>query len=344
MRPLDSVRSIKVKLVIVIVAAVAISAVVSSVGWRTGTAVWLRPPIAVCLSLLLVYPFSRGITSPLRQMADAATAMAAGDFGQPITATSRDEVGDLARAFERMRAELAEVDRRRRAIIANVSHELRTPLTVLRARFENIVDGLEPNDAEHAQRSLAEVERLSELVDRVLDLSRLESGASPLHLERFDVAALVRDATSSLHAVGADEALGIVQVDVSGCGEFVGDRARIHQVVQNLADNAVRHGADGRDGHGAARCTVTARTDRRTLRLTVTDLGDGIPEAERDLVVERFYRSPGARSRTTGSGLGLAIVTEIVELHGGTIEIAHNQPRGCRVDVELPAPDEELLS
>ncbi|UDY36803.1 sensor histidine kinase [Dermatobacter hominis] len=340
MRPLDSVRSIKLKLVIVIVAAVAISAVVSSVGWRTGIAVWLRPPIAVCLSLLLVYPFSRGITSPLRQMADAATAMAAGDFSQPITATSRDEVGDLARAFERMRSELAEVDRRRRAIIANVSHELRTPLTVLRARFENIVDGLEPNDADHAERSLAEIERLSELVDRVLDLSRLESGASPLHLERFDVGALVRDATGSLHA---DAPAATLTVDVSGCDEFVGDRARIHQVVQNLADNAVRHGADGRNGDRTARCTVTARTDHRSLRLTVTDLGDGIPEAERDLVVERFYRSPGARSRTTGAGLGLAIVTEIVELHGGTIEIADNEPRGCRVDVELPAPSEELL-
>ena len=338
MRPLDSIRSIKVKLVIVIVAAVAISAIVSSVGWRTGIAVWLRPPIAVCFSLLLVYPFSRGITAPLRQMADAATAMAAGDFDRPITATSRDEVGDLARAFERMRSELAEVERRLGPKLAWLDR-FRTPLTVLRARFENIVDGLEPNDADHAQRSLAEIERLGELVDRVLELSRLESGASPLHLERFDVGALVRDAAGSVHHDGERTT---VNVDVSGCGEFIGDRARIHQIVRNLADNALRHGAEGAGPDRVATCTVTARADHRRLRLTVTDLGDGIPEAERDLVVERFYRSPDARSRTVGSGLGLAIVTEIVELHGGTIEIAHNRPKGCRVDVELPARAEEM--
>ncbi len=331
MRPLDRFRSIKVKLVIVIVAAVAISALVSSIGWRTGIAVWLRPPIAACLSLLVVYPFARGITSPLRQMADAATAMAGGDFDRPITATSRDEVGDLARAFTSMRTELAEVDRRRRAIIANVSHELRTPLTVLRARFENVVDGLEPNDDETARRSLAEIERLGELVDRVLDLSRLESGASPLHLERFEVGTLVRDA-ADIHR--SDDCL--VAVDVDEVDRFTGDRARIHQVVRNLVDNAVRH---GRAADGSVEVTVEARTADDELHLTVSDRGTGIGEDERDLVVERFYRSPGARSRTTGSGLGLAIVTEIVEMHGGTIVIGANRPTGCRIDVRLPGPD-----
>ena len=191
MRPLDRISSIKVKLVVVIVAAVAISALVSSIGWRTGIAVWMRPIIAVALSLLLVYPFSRGITAPLRQMAAAAAAMARGDFSHPVTATSRDEVGELARTFERMRSQLAEVDRQRRALIANVSHELRTPLAVLRVRFENMADGVEPTDAAALSASLAEIERLGELVERVLDLSRLESGASPLHLERVEVAELV---------------------------------------------------------------------------------------------------------------------------------------------------------
>ena len=190
MRPLDRISSIKVKLLVVIVAAVAISALVSSIGWRTGIAVWMRPIIAVSLSLLLVYPFSRGITSPLRQMAAAATAMARGHFSHPVTTTSRDEVGELARTFERMRGQLAEVDRQRRALIANVSHELRTPLAVLRARFENIADGVEPMDPSAVAASLAEIERLGLLVERVLDLSRLESGASPLHRERVEVAFL----------------------------------------------------------------------------------------------------------------------------------------------------------
>ncbi len=330
MRPLDRISSIKVKLVVVIVAAVAISALVSSIGWRTGIAVWMRPIIAVSLSLLLVYPFSRGITSPLRQMAAAATAMARGDFSHPVTATSRDEVGELARTFERMRGQLAEVDRQRRALIANVSHELRTPLAVLRARFENIADGVEPMDPSAVAASLAEIERLGLLVERVLDLSRLESGASPLHRERVEVADLVADATRDLHVAGEPVA---VTVDITP-GLFIdGDRTRLHQVVQNLADNAVRH--------GGGRCTVTAvPLDDRVL-LTVSDRGPGIPAPERERVLERFYRLDSARG-AGGTGLGLAIVTEIVELHGGTIQIHDHPPRGCRVSVSLPSEETDV--
>lgn len=325
MRPLDRISSIKVKLVVVIVAAVAISALVSSIGWRTGIAVWMRPIIAVSLSLLLVYPFSRGITSPLRQMAAAATAMARGDFSHPVTATSRDEVGDLARTFERMRSQLAEVDRQRRALIANVSHELRTPLAVLRARFENIADGVEPMDPSAVAASLAEIERLGLLVERVLDLSRLESGASPLHREPVDVAELVATATRDLQVEGTPVE---VTVDVTPGLVVDGDRTRLHQVVQNLADNAVRHGGGS--------CTVTAVPLVGQVLLTVSDRGPGIPAPDRERVLERFYRLDGARG-TGGTGLGLAIVTEIVELHGGNIRIHDHPPRGCRVSVSLPS-------
>lgn len=326
-RPLDRISSIKVKLVVVIVAAVAISAVVSSIGWRTGIAVWMRPLIAVGLSLLLVYPFSRGITAPLRQMAGAASAMARGDFSHPVTATSRDEVGELARTFELMRSQLAEVDRQRRALIANVSHELRTPLAVLRVRFENIADGVEPNDAAAVAASLAEVERLGELVERVLDLSRLESGASPLHLERVDLAELVDDATG-----GADRSVEVERRLDSGLVLW-GDRTRLEQVVRNLVDNAARH--------GGGRCVVSARATTDGVQLSVSDGGPGIPEAERERVLERFYRVDGARAAGGGSGLGLAIVAEIVELHGGTIEITDHSPSGCRVTVSLPTTLEE---
>lgn len=330
MRPLDRIGSIKVKLVVVIVAAVAISALVSSIGWRTGIAVWMRPLIAVGISLLLVYPFSRGITSPLRQMASAAAAMGRGDFSHPVTATSRDEVGELARTFEQMRGQLAENDRLRRALIANVSHELRTPLAVLRARFENIEDGVQPNDPAAISSSLAEIERLGLLVERVLDLSRLESGASPLHLETVDLAALVREATSDLapleHDASSDLPDGLA-IEVPAGLTLVADRTRLHQVVRNLADNAVRHGG----GH----CCVSAAAHDGSVVLTVTDTGPGIPESERERVLERFFRLDGARG-AGGSGLGLAIVTEIVELHSGTIRITDHDPSGCRVTVSIP--------
>jgi signal transduction histidine kinase len=324
-RPLDRVGSIKVKLVIVIVTAVAISAVVSSVGWRTGIPIYVRPPIAIVLSLLVVYPFARGITSPLRQMAAASTAMAEGDFTHPVTASSHDEVGELARAFERMRGQVAALDRQRRGLVANVSHELRTPLAVLQVRFENLLDGVEPLDRDAIEASLHEIERLTVLVERILDLSRLESGASPLHLEPVDLAQVVEDATA-----GRDP--GQVRVELHGATTFLGDRARLTQVVRNLVDNALRHG-------GTA-CTLQMTGAQDRLRVEVADEGPGIPAAERERVLERFYRTDDARGGDGGSGLGLAIVTEIVELHDGTIEITSNQPHGCRVTVDLPEPQE----
>jgi len=311
---------------------VFISALVSSIGYRTGIPLWVRPPIALGLALIFVYPFSRGITSPLREMSAAATAMAEGDFSRPVSVTSRDEVGDLARAFEQMRAEVAEVDRQRRALIANVSHELRTPLTALRARMENIVDGVEANDAAHAAASLAEIERLSELVERVLDLSRLESGASPLHVETFSVETLLVDATSNVTIDGDD---GRIQIGADDRLTYRGDRARIHQVVRNLVDNALRFSPP--DSPIRVRADATADG----IELAVADHGPGIAEAERDRVFERFYRTDDARSSAMGgTGLGLAIVTEIVDLHGGSIEIGSNRPQGCRVLVRLPHMEE----
>ncbi len=328
MRPLDRVSSIKVKLSIVIVLAVLITALVSTIGYRTGIAIWFRPPIAVAIALLVAYPIARGITSPLREMARASKAMVDGDFDRPVAVTSRDEVGELARAFVQMRSELSEVDRQRQALIANVAHELRTPLTALRARLENVVDGVEPNDVAHAQASLNEVERLSELVDRVLDLSRLESGASPLHVEQFDVEPLLHEAAwSASH--GSDTAR--VVVTASDGLVYRGDRARVHQVVTNLVDNALRCSP------AELPVRVEATSAGGCLQLCVTDDGPGISDVDRDHVFERFYRTDDARSHSAGgSGLGLAIVAEIVQLHGGSVEVATDRTEGCTVVVVLP--------
>ena len=328
MRPLDRISSIKVKLSIVIVLAVLISALISTIGYRAGIAIWLRPLIAGAIALLVAYPIARGITSPLREMASASKAMVDGDFDAPVAVTSRDEVGELARAFVQMRSELSEVDRQRQALIANVAHELRTPLTALRARLENVVDGVEPNDTDHAQASLHEVERLSELVDRVLDLSRLESGASPLHVEQFDVEPLLHEAAwSASH--GGDTAR--VVVTAADGLVYRGDRARVHQVVTNLVDNALRCSPPERP------VLVEASSNGGCLHLCVTDEGPGIPAGDRDHVFERFYRTDDARSHSAGgSGLGLAIVAEIVQLHGGSVEVATDRSEGCTVVVVLP--------
>jgi signal transduction histidine kinase len=255
--------------------------------------------------------------------------MAKGDYERRVTATSRDEVGALARAFNKMAAELAETDRVRRDIVANVSHELRTPITALQAALENLVDGVEPPDPETLRTMLAQVERLGRLVKQLLDLSRLESGALPLERSRFDVGPVLE------HAV-REQQLHAPEVDVSVVVETPGltadgDPERVHQVVANLLENAVRYSPRG------GRVEVHARRAPDGVTIEVLDEGPGIPDAERGRVFERFYRADSARASSDGgAGLGLAIAQWIVDLHGGEIRPEPRQPRGCRMVVSLP--------
>ncbi|MDQ4149360.1 MAG: HAMP domain-containing protein, partial [Actinomycetota bacterium] len=202
MRPLDPLSSIKTKLGVVIVASVAVTVAVHTLGLRAGMPLLLVAIASGALSLLMVQFLARGMTSPLREMAGAAKAMARGDYSRRVTATSRDEVGELARAFNAMASELAEVDRMRRDLIANVSHELRTPISALQAVLENLIDGVEVPDPNTFGTMLEQVERLGRLVNQLLDLSRLESGAAPLQRQRFEVAQLLEQAVreSRLHA------------------------------------------------------------------------------------------------------------------------------------------------
>jgi len=142
-RPLDFLGSLKLKLGVVIVAAVAVTVAAVWIGDRVGLSFLLGGIAGAALALAMVQFLAHGMTFPLREMVTAAQAMARGDYSRRVTATSRDEVGDLARAFNSMAGELEEVDRLRRDLVANASHELRTPIGALQARLENFVDGVE---------------------------------------------------------------------------------------------------------------------------------------------------------------------------------------------------------
>ena len=328
-RPLDGLPSIKWKLGAVIVAAVAVTVVVVDFGVRAGVSPILSALAAGSLSILMVQVLARGMTSPLREMASATRAMAQGDYGRRVTSTSRDEVGELARAFNAMAAELAETDRMRRDLVANVSHELRTPITALQAGLENLVDGVEPPGPEQLRTMLKQAERLGRLVTQLLDLSRLESGAIPLQRSNFKVLPVLEDAAdeSRLHAPHVQVSVSVDDPELSADG----DPERVHQVVANLLENAIRHSPAG------GRVEVRARPDRGRVAIEVLDEGPGIPEEEASRVFERFYRADTARSSSAGgAGLGLAIARWIVDLHGGDIRAERRTPTGCRMVVLLP--------
>jgi signal transduction histidine kinase len=329
-RPLDRLPSIKVKLGVVIVATVAGTVLVLRLGARLDLALPWRVLLATAIGLLGVQFLARGTTSPLREMAAAAKAMAGGDHDVRVTATSRDEVGELARAFNTMAAQLADVDRQRRELVANVSHELRTPIGALQALLENLADGIEPPDRATLRVALAQTERLGRLVAQLLDLSRMESGALALHPVRFPVRPLLEQALRECALRDPDRVRLKVCVQ-PGDLAVEADPERVHQVVANLLDNAIRHSPP--DG----RVWLSAHADERVTAIAVSDEGPGIPEHEARRVFERFYRADAARSaRDGGTGLGLAIARWIVDAHGGEIRAEPREPHGCRVVVELP--------
>jgi len=330
-RPLDPVRSIKLKLGILVMAAEI--AGLMFFWWQIG---WLPPRTsiaAIAIALVLSQVLAHGMTRPLREMTAAARAMATGDYTRRVRATARDEVGELAAAFNQMAADLAAADQQRRELVANVSHELRTPIAALRAVLENVVDGVTQPDSTTLQTALTQTERLSRLVAELLDLSRLDAGALTLHRDHFPVAPLLAEVIAEAE-VAVDVADRQVEFAVTVSppdAVTYADRGRLSQVLVNLLDNAVRHGPTG----GVVRLIATAHNG--SLTIEVHDEGPGIAIADRVRVFERFTR--GHRAADGGTGLGLAIARWVVDLHGGTIAVV-DPPRpaaGCRIRLTIPA-------
>lgn len=312
MTPLSRVPSLKLKLGLVIVLAILVTLATMLVAAKLGLRLRWGALVALLLSLASVQLVARGMTSPLRAMARAAEAMARGEHGQRVPETSRDEVGQLAAAFNEMAAELETLDRARRDLVADAAHELRTPISALRASLENVVDGVQALDP---PALLMQVERLGRLADQLLDLSSLEAGAIGLQRSSFAVGELL-------------DGRGVA-VEASPGLRLHGDRERLRQVVDNLLENADRHAP------GAPVLVRAAPGASGGVRLEVEDRGPGLPPGDAERLFDRFARAD--RSRTVpGSGLGLAIARSIVELHGGALRAEPVVPHGCRMVLELP--------
>ncbi|MCF6524657.1 HAMP domain-containing sensor histidine kinase [Streptomyces sp. JJ36] len=343
LRPLDPYRSVKAALGALVIVSVVITTLLALFAVHSATELRVITILSIIVSLLLTQFVAQSLTAPLDEMKHAARAMAHGDYSRRVRGGRRDEFGELAKTFNRMAADLAAVDQHRKELVANVSHELRTPIAALRAVLENVVDGVSDPDPETMRTALSQTQRLGRLVDQLLDLSRLDNGVVPLHVRRFEVwphlAGVLKEANMSKGPGHARTDVHL-HLDVSPPElTAYADAERLHQVVTNLVDNAVKHSPP----HG--RVTIRARGGELpgSLEVEVLDEGPGIPEEERDRVFERFNRAKAAGPRPSGgsdggTGLGLAIARWAVDLHGGVIRVAES-PRGCRIRVTLPGPD-----
>jgi signal transduction histidine kinase len=310
------------------------------VGAISGTArfvrnVWwqflLAGAVAAFIALFLARLLARGMTQPLRDMAQAAQMMARGDYRQRVRVRSRDEVGRLAGTFNRMASEMEGLERLRRELVANVSHELKTPLSALQAHLENLLDGVQQPNPALLEVMLQQSERLSRLVDELLDLSRLESGDVPLELGPISLAPLVDRVAGEIEVARPGRSVRIRNEVPSDLPSVEADLERIHQVLFNLLDNAHRFTPAG----GVV--TVRAVRDDGSCEVSVHDTGPGIPKEHLPLVFERFYRVDPSRSREDGgTGIGLAIARSVVEAHGGRIWAESEASGGSTFRFVLP--------
>jgi len=300
--------------------------------------------IAVAISLII----SKTLLSPIQGMTKAAEAMADGDFSSKIGVESEDEIGILARTFNDMAAqiqtmleELNKSENLRREFVANVSHELRTPLTNIRSYAETISDDREipqETEEEFLRVIINESDRMTKIVQDLLELSRYDSGASELSIEKFSIERSLRDVHAAI-ALDARKRNHTINLELEWkLPDIYGDRARIEQVLMNIMSNALKYTPDG------GTIGIFSGSSGNDVWVRIEDTGIGIPQEDLEHVFDRFYRVDKARSRESGgTGLGLSIAKEIVAKHGGDISIMSTPEIGTSVTVRFPTGTGGLL-
>jgi signal transduction histidine kinase len=273
---------------------------------------------SLAVSWLAGYLIAWGFTRRIRRLEGAAERLAAGDFHSPIVDSGRDEVGQLADAFDGMRLRLAALDRARNEFIANASHELRTPLFSL-GGFLELLSGEDLEDdvrRDFLAEMHGQIDRLTRLATDLLDLSRLDAGQLEVERVTVDLAECARVVCEEFRAL-AEAGGRELQASTDGPVEAVGDELRVQQIGRALVENALRHTPTG------TQVTLTAGERDGRAYLAVHDDGPGVPAEDRAHLFERFYRAGGGKA--SGSGLGLAIASELAMRMDGSLEL-HSEP------------------
>jgi two-component system sensor histidine kinase BaeS len=288
--------------------------------------------VAILLGLILTWQ----LTDPLRKLKAAAQGIAGGDLSHRVDIKSKDEIGELGRAFNEMAEHLSRAEELRRNMTADIAHELRTPLSVIRGNLEAIADGVFPPTNENVASIHREAVLLSRLVDDLQELALAEAGQLRIEPELTDLSALIGRVLTNVAPRAKGEGISIVTDLASDLPLISVDSQRIGQVVSNLVDNALRHCPEG------GQITVRTKLAGEAVQVDVVDQGPGLSPEELSLVFERFYRGDKTRSRATGgAGLGLTIVKQLVEAHGGRVWVESTEGQGATFSFTLPLPSPE---
>jgi two-component system sensor histidine kinase BaeS len=285
---------------------------------------------ASLVALVLGIVLARALTRPIRLLTTAIHAMAAGDLKQSVPVTSKDELGELAAAFNHMSADLDRLLKARRQMTANIAHDLRNPLTVIGGYIESIQDGVLKPTPERLDAIHAEVLHLERLVEDLRTLAQADAGELVLNRASVSVSALLEQAAQSYRPLADKQGIQLtIQAD-PGLPSIHADPDRLARVLDNLISNSLRYTSSG----GVIALKAQPQNGDKVC-ITVTDNGQGVAPDALPYIFDRLYRADSARS-SEESGLGLAIARSIVEAHGGVITAESQPSRGTTMTILLP--------
>lgn len=290
----------------------------------------------LCIGVFLLLALSgmyfiRSIVFPIRQISTTAEKFAKGDFSVRIAASGKDEIGDLCTAINHMADELSATETMKNEFISSVSHELRTPLTAIKGWAETLNAGGDMETMHKGIRVITnETERLSRMVEELLDFSRMQSGHFTMQMDKMDVLAELGEAVLIYTERARREHIEILYNEPEFLPIVYGDKNRIRQVFINIIDNAIKYSNPG----GKVQITATQKDEGKTVCIVVEDQGVGIKASDLPKIKTKFYKANHSRR---GSGIGLGVADEIIRQHGGRLEIASAEGVGTTVTIDIPA-------
>jgi two-component system sensor histidine kinase BaeS len=287
--------------------------------------------MAAIIALVLGIFLSRTLTRPIRELTRATHAVSEGNLSQQVPIRSNDELGELAKAFNKMSTELSRSVNARKQMTADIAHELRTPLSLILGHAEAVHDGVLPPTRENFEIIREEAARLEHLINDLRTLSLADAGELTITLQTIEPQRLLQE-VASLYQYQTQRKNISLELDVtSPLPNVEVDPGRMTQVLTNILDNAMHHTPEG------GRIILSAKQSEAYVEIAVQDSGPGLSGDNLERMFERFYRTDASRQRQDGgSGLGLAIARSIVQAHNGQLLAESEAGKGLRVIIKLP--------
>ncbi len=297
----------------------------------------LAAVLSVALACVIGVLFARGLVRPINRITKTAQAIKEGDLSARVNLEGKDEIAEMGKTFDAMAESVESNQELERRLTTDVAHELRTPLMAIQSTVEAIMDGVFKADEERLNTINIEVQRLSRLVDAILKLSRLESRSTPMNEEVVDVGELIRPLVMSHEAFVTDAGLTL-EYEAEPDVIVYADRDMLRQATANLISNAVRYTP------APGKISVSVKSGDVMAAIAVRDTGIGLSPEERRMVFKRFWRAEESRQRQSGGlGVGLAVVKEIVDRHGGWVQVEGRKGEGSCFTIHIPLYDEQRV-